>query len=87
MSIIQLTGFVAGIFTGVSLLPQLIKLIKEKKTEAISSWMLFILMGGLALWIIYGFLKNDLPIILTNSFSLFINIIILFLRWRYRHHK
>ncbi len=44
----QILGFIAGIFTGISLLPQLIKRIKEKKTEDIPACMLLILMGGLA---------------------------------------
>lgn len=87
MEITQIIGFIAGIFTGVSLLPQLIKIIKEKKTEDISTWMLLILMGGLALWITYGVLIGNLPIIITNSFSLLINIIIIFLRFKFQDKK
>ncbi len=83
----QILGFIAGIFTGISLLPQLIKIIKEKKTEAISTWMLLILMGGLALWISYGVLINNLPIIITNAFSLLINIAIIFFRYRFRNKR
>ncbi len=83
----QILGFIAGIFTGISLLPQLIKIIKEKKTEDISAWMLLILMGGLALWISYGVLINNLPIIITNAFSLLINIAIIFFRYKFRNKK
>lgn len=84
MDITQITGFVAGIFTGISLLPQLIKIIKEKKTEDISAWMLLILMGGLVLWIVYGVLITNWPIIITNAFSLLVNISILFLRRKFK---
>ena len=87
MNSTQILGFIAGIFTGISLLPQLIKIIKEKKTEDISAWMLLILMGGLALWISYGVLINNFPIIITNSFSLLINVAIIFLRYRFRNKK
>lgn len=83
MDTTRVIGFIAGIFTGISLLPQLIKIVKEKKTEAISIWMLVILMAGLALWTTYGFLKNDLPIIITNAFSMLVNVIILILRLKY----
>lgn len=83
MDITQVTGFIAGIFTGVSLLPQLLKIIKEKKTEDISTWMLLILMGGLILWIVYGILINNWPIIITNAFSLLVNIVILVLRHKF----
>ncbi len=87
MDTTQILGFIAGIFTGISLLPQLIKIIKEKKTEDISAWMLLILMGGLALWISYGVLISNLPIIITNAFSLLINIAIIFFRYRFRNKK
>jgi MtN3 and saliva related transmembrane protein len=78
-----IVGIVAGLFTACSLLPQLIKIIKEKKVEDLSIGMLTTLMLGLALWITYGILKNDLPIIATNVFSLLLNISILILRFKY----
>jgi len=76
-------GFVAGLFTASSLLPQLIKIIKEKKVEDLSIGMFITLMIGLALWITYGILKKDIPIIATNAFSLLLNISILILRFKY----
>ena len=74
----QLIGIIAGICTGVSSLPQLIKIIKDKKADDISYFMLFILLTGLAGWVWYGILKKDYPIIITNSFSFIVNIIIIF---------
>lgn len=79
----QAIGLFAGICTSSSLLPQLIKTMKEKKAEEISKLMLFVLMIGVAIWIIYGILRNDLPIIITNSFSLLLNIILIVLRFKY----
>ena len=77
-------GIVAGICTAVSLLPQLIKIVREKKAEAISGFMLFILLGGLALWIWYGIMKDDYPIIITNSFSFIINSLIIIFTLKYK---
>ena len=74
----------AGILTAVSLLPQLVKLIKSKKAEDISFFFLVILFCGLGLWIWYGFLREDIPIIATNSFSLLVNGIIIVLGIRYK---
>ena len=80
----QYVGIAAGILTGVSLLPQLIKIIKEKKADSISFGMLAVLLVGLCVWIVYGFLKKDYPIIFTNSFSLITNIIIVVLTAKYK---
>lgn len=67
------------------MLPQLIKVIKEKKAEDISILMLVVLMAGIAMWIVYGVFRDDWPIIITNSFSLLINITLTFFRVKYRN--
>lgn len=77
-------GLFAGICTAISLLPQLIKIIREKKANAISYGMLGILMLGLISWIVYGFLKSDYPIIMTNCLSLILNILIVIFTFKYK---
>jgi MtN3 and saliva related transmembrane protein len=83
----QIVGIAAGICTSVSLLPQLIKLIKTKKAEDLSLFYLGILFIGIALWIWYGTMREDVPIIATNSFSLLINAIVIILGWRYKRQN
>jgi MtN3 and saliva related transmembrane protein len=85
MSIETLVGIGASVFTATSLLPQLIKLIKEKKAQGVSVVMLVVLFTGLALWIWYGFLKSDWIIIISNSFALIINFVIGALTIRYKN--
>ncbi|MDB5209461.1 MAG: MtN3 and saliva related transrane protein [Sediminibacterium sp.] len=82
-----LVGTAAGVFTSVSLLPQLVKLIKEKKAQDISISMLLFLFIGLGLWIFYGLLKKDMPVIITNSFSLLTNIAIILFSLRYKKQE
>lgn len=77
-------GIAAGICTAVSMLPQLFKIIKEKKAEDISYFMLGILLTGLGCWIWYGILKEDIPIIATNSFSALVNLITMGYTIRYK---
>jgi MtN3 and saliva related transmembrane protein len=77
-------GLGASICTGISLLPQLIKICKEKKAADISYPMLLILLAGLGLWIWYGIEKEDWIIIISNAVSVLINIIILVINNRYR---
>ncbi len=80
----QIIGLAAGILTATSLLPQVIKTLKEKKAEDVSLVMLLVLQGGLILWIVYGIKREDLPIMATNSFSLLVNIVMVILRIKYR---
>jgi MtN3 and saliva related transmembrane protein len=80
----QITGLAAGVCTACSLLPQVFKTLKEKKAEDVSLGMLFVLQAGLILWIVYGFKRNDLPIIVTNCFSLLVNITMVTLGIKYK---
>ncbi len=78
-------GIVAGICTSISLLPQLIKIIREKKADDISYFMLFILLTGLGCWIWYGFLKMDWPVIITNCFSFLVNCLVIYFTVKYKN--
>lgn len=80
----QIIGLTAGVCTAISLVPQVVKTIKEKEAEDVSLLMLLVLGAGLALWIVYGIKRNDLPIIATNSFSLLVNITMVILRIKYK---
>ena len=83
MDTTQIVGITAGILTASSLLPQVVKTMKEKKAAEVSKGMLLTLMTGVALWIVYGFLRDDMPIIVTNCFSLSVNILMMTLRIKY----
>jgi MtN3 and saliva related transmembrane protein len=80
----QIIGLGAGFLTALSLLPQVIKTFKEKKAEDVSLLTLFVLQAGIVLWIVYGIKRDDFPIILTNSISLLVNIIMVILRIKYK---
>ena len=84
---VEIVGLAAGICTAVSLLPQIIKIIKERKAEDISLFYLIVLLCGLGLWTYYGFLKQDVPIIATNIFSMVLNIIMIILGSIYKRKE
>lgn len=69
------------------MLPQLVKLIKEKDAENVSLLMLFVLLAGLALWAYYGMLIKDPIIIISNCFSVCLNLVLLFFTLRYKKEK
>jgi MtN3 and saliva related transmembrane protein len=81
---INTIGIAAGLLTATSMLPQVIKTLKEKEAENVSPPMLVVLIAGVSLWVVYGTLRKDLPVIATNGFSLAVNLFMLYLRWKYR---
>ncbi len=77
-------GIAAGVLTAISMIPQLVKVVKEKKAQDISLFMVIILLSGVAVWVVYGILKEDYPIIVTNAFSFAVNLVLLLLSIRYK---
>ncbi|QDP86438.1 hypothetical protein FNJ88_13060 [Chryseobacterium sp. SNU WT5] len=80
----NILGLVAGAITSVAMLPQLIKVLKEKNVEDLSWLMITSLIGGLSLWVWYGFIKEELPIILSNAFAVLVNVCLLISYFVYR---
>lgn len=79
----ELIGLIAGILTACSLLPQMVKTLREHKTEGVSPFIYIILMGGTGMWVYYGILRDDFPLIITNAFAFILNVIMLILKIRY----
>ena len=78
-------GTIAGILTSVSMIPQLIKVLKEKEVENLSWGMIAVLLTGVSLWVVYGIMKDELPIILSNGFSVLVNTTLLIYYFKYKN--
>ncbi|OOV12990.1 SemiSWEET family sugar transporter [Flavobacterium sp. LM4] len=78
MNFTDIMGLFAGFCVTVSVIPQIIKVWKTKKVKQISLLTFSVLTFGIVIWVVYGILKNDFPIIITNSISLFLNLIMVY---------
>ena len=74
MDLTTIVGIGASALTSSALIPQIVKLLKEKKSEDVSILMLTVLLLGLGLWVYYGILKSDPIIIVSNVFAAGVNI-------------
>ncbi|MDN3705843.1 SemiSWEET transporter [Myroides ceti] len=77
-------GTIAGILTSVSMIPQLIKVLKEKEVENLSWMMIAVLLTGVSLWVVYGIMREEWPIIISNAFSVMVNITLLIAYFLYK---
>ena len=77
-------GIAAGILTTAAVIPQIYKAWKTKKVQDVSPGMFIVLLAGLLMWVVYGVMKNDVPIIATNGLALALNGFMLFLMVRYK---
>jgi len=80
MDYITIIGLTAAAIGGISLFPQVLKVLKTKSTKDISREMILLLAGSIFLWLIYGILLTDFPIIIANFFGFIQALIILFFK-------
>ncbi|MBI2624970.1 MAG: SemiSWEET transporter [Candidatus Nealsonbacteria bacterium] len=83
MNWITLLGFLAAILTTSSFVPQVIKTVKTKTTKDISLPMYAIITAGSLLWLIYGLMIKNLPIMIANLISLCLIITVLVFKIRH----
>jgi MtN3 and saliva related transmembrane protein len=67
MNSLDTLGLIATCFTTSSFAPQVWRTWKTKDVSGISLPTYLILTFGLALWLVYGWLKGDLPLVVANS--------------------
>lgn len=77
---IEILGFIAGALGIFASLPQIIKILKTKKTKDISLSMYIILDIASLLWLIYGIIGHQSSLIITNIIFQFLNTIIIVLK-------
>ncbi|RZN38066.1 MAG: hypothetical protein EFT35_05255 [Methanophagales archaeon ANME-1-THS] len=73
-------GLLAAICTTLAFLAQVIKTVRTKETGDLSLLMYLILTAGLALWLTYGLIIENVPIIGANSVSLVLSLTVLLLK-------
>lgn len=83
MSGLTLLGLAAGCCTTVAYLPQAMKAWRTRSTQDVSRAMFLLMVTGIALWLIYGVLEHDLPIIAANLASLVLTMTILYFKLRF----
>lgn len=77
-------GYTAAFLTTMAFLPQTVKAWRTRSTADISLGMFLILCTGLVLWLIYGVLTKDGPLIVANALTLVQAGTILVLKLRYK---
>lgn len=80
----EILGLIAGLFTTIAFVPQVIKTWKSKHAHDISLAMFSLFSSGVALWIVYGFIIGSLPVILANVVTLALALTILILKLHFR---
>ncbi|MGB4415507.1 MAG: SemiSWEET family transporter [Paludibacter sp.] len=70
MNTIEVVGFSASLLSVLNQFPQAVKVFTTKDTHSISLIMYCIVVACISLWLVYGVMLNDAPLIWGNALSL-----------------
>ena len=80
----EIIGYIAGVLSIITYIPQVIKLYKTKTTEGLSILMIYLMCISVTLWMSYGFILHNIPMIITNASIVFLTILILCMVYKYK---
>lgn len=83
----EVIGLTAGFLTSVAALPQLVRTLKTRQVRDISLGQPLLLSIGIFLWLIYGVLQHDLPLVIANIIPLICNLWLTLLKFRWGDDK
>jgi MtN3 and saliva related transmembrane protein len=83
MNSVTLLGLAAAFCSTFAFLPQVIKTWRTRSTADISLGMFALLVSGIMLWLAYGIILQDLPLIAANGVTLVFAATILYFKVRH----
>ena len=83
MEPVTVLGLVAGALTTAAFVPQLLQVWRSRSTRDISLGMFVVLNLGVFLWLLYGILRVDWPVMVANFITLCLALAILALKLKH----
>lgn len=83
MAFVTLVGMIAGVLTTVAFVPQVLRTWRTRSTADISLVMFLVYVMGIVLWLIYGLMLKDIPLITSNAVTLLFSGTILGLKLKH----
>ncbi|NJK34235.1 MAG: SemiSWEET transporter [Oscillatoriales cyanobacterium SM2_2_1] len=83
MTLVDAIGYIAAMLTTAAFLPQVIKVWRSRSAKDLSLPALITFIIGVTLWLTYGLMVTEMPIIIANLVTLGLNLFLLRLKLRY----
>jgi MtN3 and saliva related transmembrane protein len=83
----DIIGYLGGIFSSISFLPQVIRIWKTKSAQDLSMATLLLLATNVTLWLIYGITIASTPLWLTNAIVLIMVLTMIVFKIKFRKNN
>ncbi|WP_367274632.1 SemiSWEET family sugar transporter [uncultured Lutibacter sp.] len=84
IDVYEIIGLIAAVLTTTAFVPQVYKTWKTKSAGNISLTMYITMFIGIILWLIYGIHLNSIPMILANSVTAVLALMIIIFKLKYK---
>ncbi|MFD2263716.1 SemiSWEET transporter [Lacibacterium aquatile] len=82
-NLVQFIGLVAAMLTTAAFFPQAIRAVRTRDTSSISLATYCAFVAGVTMWLVYGIIAKDIPIMVANALTLVPAATILGMKLRY----
>jgi MtN3 and saliva related transmembrane protein len=79
---VQTVGLVAGVLTTTAWLPQIVRTWRSRSAQDLSWPYLLVFGSGIVLWLVYGALVANLPLLVANAVTILFVGVLVFLKAR-----
>lgn len=80
----EIIGYIGGVMSSISFLPQVIKIWKTKSAKDLSMLTLIFLTCNVTLWLSYGVLIGSTPLWLTNAIVLSMVLCMIYFKFKFK---
>ena len=77
----EVIGLTASALSSLTFIPQVYRAWKTKSVNDLSLAMIFFIFFSTILWLIYGFGRGSLPVIICNSIILILSMVLLYFKF------
>ncbi len=78
-------GLFGAFLSAITFIPQVLQAYKTKSVKDLNLSMLLIVFTSVIIWLVYGFAKGLLPVIIANSIILILSIILLYFKATFKN--
>lgn len=84
VDIYEIIGLLAALLTTASFVPQVYKTWKTKSADSLSLTMYLVFFVGILLWLVYGIHLNSLSMIIANTITGVLAILLIIFKLKYK---
>jgi MtN3 and saliva related transmembrane protein len=80
MDWIEITGLTGSALSSITFIPQVVQAWKTKRVSDLSMGMMLILFSSTVIWLVYGFSRGLLPVIICNAIICVLSLVLIYFK-------